>query len=167
MDADEVVGKLLERKSVLKRIKKVFGGRVFGRGERLIREKVSDIIFKDSALRHSLEDILHPLVFREIDRLLKGKKGIAVVEAPVLFERGYEKRFNKTITVYTDEETALRRLQAGGMKKGAALERLAAQMPIKDKIKRSDYKIDNSQGMEETEKQVKRIYKRLLMIEGA
>jgi dephospho-CoA kinase len=121
------------------------------------------LIFHDETVRYSLEDVLHPLVFERIDLLIKNidRERIVVIEVPLLFERGYQKRFDRTVTVYSDEETALRRLEKSGIRRQNALMRLKSQLPIKEKMKRSDFIIDNSGSINHAKSQVEAIYKKL------
>jgi len=165
LDSDRMVQVLLNDSKVIHTIKALFGKTVLAENGSLSRERLAEIIFRDDALRRSLEDILHPLLFDRIDTLLaadKRKGMIAIVEVPLLFERGYENRFDRTITVFTDEETALQRLEVKGVDRGKATLRLNTQLPVDEKKKRSDYMIDNRGTPEETEAQVETLYKKLL-----
>jgi len=164
IDADEVVGSLLKEQKVLDRIRDILGTEVFDPQGGLDRKKVADAIFKDAALRASLENLLHPLVFDGIDAVIAQREedAIIVVEIPLLFERGYEKKFNRTITVFTDEATALARLEKKGIGRQDAMQRLRAQIPVHDKIVKSDFVIDNNGSPEDVMFGVKRIYKKLL-----
>ncbi len=165
IDADGVVASLLKEQKVLDKIRDIFGAEVFDPQGRMDRKKVADAIFNDAALRASLENLLHPLVFDGIDAVIaqrEGEDAIIVVEIPLLFERGYEKKFNRTITVFTDESTALARLEKKGIGRPEAMQRLRAQIPIRDKIGKSDFVIDNNGAPEDAMSGVKRIYERLL-----
>jgi dephospho-CoA kinase len=165
LDSDRMIQVLLNDPKVIHTIKALFGKTVFTENGSLSRERLAEIIFRDDALRRSLEDILHPLLFDRIDTLLaadKRKGMIAVVEVPLLFERGYENRFHRTITVFTDEETALKRLEVKGVDRGKATLRLNTQLPIDEKKRRSDYMIDNRGTPEETGVQVEMLYKKLV-----
>ena len=106
INTDEIVGSLLKKTEVLEKIKGLLGDKAFLEDGSLNTEKVADIVFHNDSLRRSLEDILHPLVFERInlflDEIADGDK-IILVEIPLLFERGYEGRFDKKITVYTEE----------------------------------------------------------------
>jgi len=164
-DADELVASLLREEEVLKKIRGLFGERVFRGDGSLDKKKVADIIFSDEISRRSLEDILHPLVFEKIKLLLEqeGEKGrIAVIETPLLFERNYEEQFQRIITVTAKQEKALERLEKSGATREAALQRIHSQLPVEEKISRSDYTIHNNGTKEETALQVKNIYKKLL-----
>jgi dephospho-CoA kinase len=163
-DSDEIVRTVLEEEDVLERIRQLLGDGVFYKNGRLNKKKAARVIFEDDALRQSLEDIVHPLVFEKVHSLaeeLKGTEKIVVVEVPLLFERGYENRFDRTITVCAEEKVALYRLGGKGIKSEEATSRLKSQLPIKEKMQRADFVIDNNGTFEETTEQVRRIYKEL------
>ena len=165
IDADLVVRQLLREKQVRKKIKTLLGAGVFDKKGALDRKKAAEKIFKNKSLRIKLEDLLHPLVFERIDDFFKKTKNgnkVFIVEAPLIFERGYEGRFDKTITVFTSETTAINRLSMLGISPKDVIGRLKCQVPIKEKIKKSDFVIDNSMNPEETKKQVAAVYKKLL-----
>ena len=155
---------MLEEEDVLKRIRRLLGDEVFYKNGSLNKKKVARVIFENEALRQSLEDVIHPLVFERVQSLAEGLKGtgeIVVIEVPLLFERGYGNRFDRTITVYTDEKVALYRLEKEGIKRQEAIARLKSQLPIKEKMQRADFVIDNNGTFEETTEQVQGIYEKL------
>ena len=84
---------------------------------------------------------------------------VTIVEVPLLFESEGGPRFDKTITVYTNVNTALDRLEEAGMDRQSAVERLLCQMPIVDKVSQSSYTVDNNSDMKLTNSQVRRIYR--------
>ncbi len=165
INTDEIVGSLLKERDALKKIKGLLGREVFLENGSLNTKSVADVIFHNDSLRRSLEDILHPLVFERINLLLDeigdGDR-IIVIEIPLLFERGYESRFDKTVTVYAKKETALDRLEKQGISRKEAQLRLKSQLPIEEKIRRSDFAIENNGTIEETMSQVETICKELL-----
>jgi dephospho-CoA kinase len=164
-DADEIAASLLREEMVLKKIRDLFGDRVFHASGSLGKKKVADIIFSDETSRRALENVIHPLIFEKISHLLdqEGRKDrIAVIETPILFERNYEEHFQRIITVTAERKLALERLENKGITEEEALQRIHSQLPVEEKIRRSDYTISNNGSMEETEIQVKTIYCKLL-----
>jgi len=91
---------------------------------------------------------------------------ILIIAAPLVYERGYENRFDKTIVVHTTKEIAFNRLDMKGVPKKDALLRLKTQMPIKEKMKRADFLIDNNGTLNQTKMQVEKLYKVLLKEAG-
>lgn len=155
LDLDDVVDELLNEDRIIARVKDIFGNSVLS-GKRLNRPKIAEIIFTDRRKRELLEGLIHPLVIERMRRFLKNvdKDKVIIIEIPLLFERQYEGEFDKTITVHTDKDIALRRLESKGIKRKDALMRLQAQMPVEEKIKRSDFSINNNGTIEETRQQV-------------
>ncbi len=170
--ADEIVDTLLKNPSVIEKIRGILGDSVFSGDGSLDRSKVASLIFRDEKKRNAVEGVLHPLVFEEIEDILRRmdrvdtEDKIVIIEIPLLFEKGYDERFHKKITVYTNRETSLKRLEKKGISRDDARIRLGAQMPIEEKMRMADFTIDNSGTLKETRAQVKKIYDLLLPREG-
>jgi len=162
INSDEVVRELLRKEEIKKEIKDLLGeGIVMPDGE-LNRKAIADIVFNDAYLRLKLENIIHPEVFREIERRTAeiNEESIVIVEVPVLFERGYQSKFQRIITVYSDDETAIKRLTLKGLTREEIIKRWNSQFPYDKKIRASDFIIDNSEG-KDIVSQVRRIYSQL------
>ncbi len=161
LSADSVVHELLLRDDVKKRIRDSFGEAVFKNGE-IDRKALARVVFESEKKRNTLEGILHPEVFRAIEEFRsKNAERIAVAEIPLLFETGTEARFDKVIVVVSDDEKVRERLTRKGFSKEEIKKRQKAQMPIQQKKERADFVVENSGGLQETEKQVKEILKAL------
>jgi len=170
IDADEIVRELLKDSAVIYEIKKTFGEDIIQKAEdrelktEINKKMLAEIVFENPYLRISLENIMHPSVFKKIEEeiaKITNLSAVVIIEAPVIFERGYQNRFDKVITVYTSEEIAIERLKEKGISEDEAKKRLKSQFPIGTKIKKSDFAIDNSRELEDTRKQVVEIYSRL------
>ena len=166
LDSDEIVSHLLEDKQVIRKIRKILGDRVVKQGSNTLdKAEIAKIIFDNNMLREKLEVLLHPLVFDKIQKNLKklsGKNKLIIVEVPLLFEGGYQDRFERTITVFTTQKTAVERSMRAGVSRGNALKRLKAQLPIQIKKKNADFLIDNNGPNKKTRRQVECIYHKLL-----
>jgi dephospho-CoA kinase len=168
VDTDEIVRQLLDEEEVIEELKEAFGEEVLSDGS-VDKKWLSEWVFSDAHARVTLEDILHPKVFLKVEEELSHipceGDSIVIVEATVIFERGYQAKFDRIITVYASEEAALERLRGKGISKEDALRRFGSQLPAEIKMRGSDFIIDNSNGVESTGDQVRTIYQELLSAE--
>ena len=96
---------------------------------------------------------------------------IAVVEAALLIEAGFDRKLDYLVVTWCTPEQQLARLTQAGQGRGLAVEqarqRIAAQMPIDEKRKRADAVIDCSGTIEHTRAQVIELFAKLKSIESA
>ncbi len=131
----------------------------------LNRKALAEIIFADPEARVALNAIMHPaiadLAEQRLWELSRGQ-GLVVYEAPLLFEAGAEGRVDAVLVVTADEQQQVRRLMARDeIGELAARARIAAQMPLAEKVRRADYVIDNSGTLLQAEAQVRELFGRL------
>lgn len=165
IDSDEIVAGLLQKRAVIEKIRIMFGREVLNPDKRLNKAVVAEIIFHNKAARRKLEALLHPLVFQAMEasiKKLRSRDGLVIVEVPLLFEGGFQKRFDRTIAVYTSQKTALARLTKKGVSRKDALARLHAQMDIREKKCLADYAIDNNGTRQQTLSQVRKVFRALM-----
>jgi dephospho-CoA kinase len=133
----------------------------------LNRERLADIVFKDTGQRERLEAIIHPYVFAEEERrcreiTAKDPPAVVLFDAALLIETGAYKTKDRVILVTADEPTQLARLMSrNNLTEAQARERIAAQMPLSEKIKVAHYVIDGTLPIEHLRRQVTRIYQLL------
>ncbi len=155
-------GELKDNSALKEKIKKAFGPEVFKNGK-VDRRLLADRVFSSRKDRKRLNALIHPLVKKRIldvkRRLSKSKKGaVLVVEVPLLFETGFDKFFDTTIGVAADLRTLKKRLVREARFGTRDLKaRTAAQLPVKEKIGRCDFVIDNNKNKEKTFNQVKKL----------
>lgn len=158
-DADAAVHRLYEGEAVAP-IEAAFPGTT-GAGK-VDRTRLANRALGDPAALLRLEQIVHPLVRREEQRFLaQAKKSgapIAVLDIPLLFETGAEKRCDAVVVVSAPPDVQRERVMA---RPGMTAEKLAAllakQMPDADKRARADFVVDSSKGFEAAHQQVRDI----------
>ena len=119
------------------------------------RRRIAAEVFADPEKRKALEAKIHPVVKDRIEAFFasgEGKTRVAVV--PLLFEVRWEKNFDIICCVASTRESQIERMTATrGMTLAEAEARLAAQMPVEEKAKRSHYVIHNNGTAEELKAQ--------------
>lgn len=167
VDADAIVHELQAAGSpLLDRIVEAFGPDVLAASGELDREALGQLVFRDEAARRRLNAIVHPAVgaemARRIEQARKAGAPLVVADVPLLFETGRSGGFDAIVLVYCSEAQQIERQQLrDGTSRAAAEERLRSQLSIEEKRRLADHVIDNSGSLEETERQVRRLYETL------
>ena len=165
LETDEIVDTLLHNDAIVGTIREILGDDVIDANGKLDRAKVAARIFRDKQLREALEGFIHPLVFQKIRDFLDnrgsmgGKNEVVIVEIPLLFEKDYADRFRRTVAVYCSQEAVLKRLEGLGIDREDVLMRSRAQLPADEKVRKSDFAINNDGPLEETADQVAAVYR--------
>lgn len=168
-DADKIAHLVMEPgRNAYKDIVREFGEEVLVPGGAIDRAKLGAIVFADHARRRRLNEIVHPRVIEEQNRLLAEVEthqpnAIVVIDAALMIESGGYKRFDKLIVVYCDRETQIERLMRRvAITREDAERRLAAQMTSEEKLVYADYKINTAGTFEETRERVVEVYRELV-----
>lgn len=132
-----------------------FGANMLDPSGALDRAKLASVVFSDPAARADLNAIVHPEVRRLAERrfasLAADGEPLACYEVPLLFEVGLDAALRPIVVVRADLETRIARTTArDGAPREAVLERIAAQMPLEEKVARADYVIDNAGPLSDT-----------------
>jgi dephospho-CoA kinase len=117
------------------------------------RAKLSARVVKDPVAIRQLEQIVHPMLRtyhqKFLDDAERSGAPVAVVDVPLLFETGGEKRVDAVVVVTTSPENQRARILARGTMTSEALDALLArQMPDEEKRKRADFVVDSSHGLD-------------------
>ena len=143
----------------------------FGRGVldatgNLNRRALATVVFDDPVARQDLEAIIHPEVRRGIDAFFASldpaTHPVAIADIPLLYETGRAGEFERVIVTACEPATQTRRLmERDRLSEAEARQRLAAQLPIEEKVRRADYVIRTDGSYEDTERQTREVYEAL------
>ena len=156
IDADELAREAVRPGELaLDEVAARFGPGVILPDGTLDRARLGAIVFADPNARRDLEGITHPriaeLMQEDIAAALAGPAPLVAVDVPLLFESAREGMFQGVLLVYAPRDVQLRRLrERNGLDEDAALQRLAAQLPIDEKRDRATWIIDNGDGLDAT-----------------
>ncbi|MGX7745754.1 dephospho-CoA kinase [Rhodopseudomonas parapalustris] len=158
-DADATVHKIYENEAV-PAIEAAFPGTtVHGKVDRAL---LSAKVVHDPAAMKQLEQIVHPMLRAHHQQFLDDAESsgaaVAVVDVPLLFETGGEKRVDAVVVVTTSPEVQRERILARDNMTPDKLDAiLARQMPDAEKRKRADFVVDTSNGLDPVRLQIREI----------
>ncbi|TYO61960.1 dephospho-CoA kinase [Bradyrhizobium hipponense] len=126
------------------------------------RQKLSARVVHDPAAIKQLEQIVHPMLGASRQKFFAdaeaAKAPVVVLDIPLLFETGGEKRVDAVVVVSTSPELQRARVLARGTMDEAKLDAIIAkQTPDAEKRKRADFVVDTSYGLEPVRAQIRDI----------
>jgi len=147
-------------------IVKEFGAGVLDVSGEIDRSKLADIVFRNVAKLEILNGLVHPFVKSEIFSWLesfdKSNEKIVAVVIPLLFEAGLETGWDAIVSVGCSSEIQVERLLGRGLSKSQCRQRIMAQMPIEEKMARSDFMIWNNDDLKSFDKKIDDVLKMIL-----
>jgi dephospho-CoA kinase len=167
LDADSLAHKLVEPgEPAYDEVVREFGASIVDPDASVNRAKLATIVFAEPAKLTRLNAILHPRVEAVIHQQFaewssNGTRDAAFVEAALLVEAGYHKNLDGLVVTWCRPEQQLERLRARGFSDEDARQRIAAQLPVSEKLRYATEKIDCSGSLEDTRKQVEALAAKL------
>ncbi len=128
-----------------------FGAQILTDAAEIDRTKLGQLVFSDATQMAILNRLVHPVVKAEVDHWLRFRERethprVAVV-IPLLFETEMVQGWDAVVCVGCSAEVQRFRLSARGFDAGESEYRIAAQMVLSEKMKRSDYVIWNDESV--------------------
>ena len=126
------------------------------------RARLSAKVVHDPAAMKQLEQIVHPMLGASRKKFFEDAEAagvpVVVVDVPLLFETGGEKRVDAVVVVTTTPEAQRERVLARGTMDEAKLDSiLARQLPDAEKRKRADFVVDTSHGLDPVRERIRDI----------
>jgi dephospho-CoA kinase len=178
LEADKIAHRMIEPgAAAYDQVVREFGRGILQPDGRVDRQKLGAIVFADQKKLTRLNAIVHPPVLAAQDQQLAAIEqaephAIAVVEAALLIEAGYDRKLDCLVVTWCTPEQQIARLtqqEAGagrGLTAEQARQRIAAQMPVEEKRRMADEEIDCSGSLEHTREQVNALFSRLQKMEA-
>jgi dephospho-CoA kinase len=141
-----------------------FGRQILRENGELDRKKLSDVVFSDMEKRKKLESFTHPYIydafFKDVDRITReNPEAVIQVSVPLLIELNLQFLFDKLLVVYVKPQTQAKRLaERDGITLAEAQNIMKSQLPIDEKAGYADFVIDNEGTLEDTKKQVEKVW---------
>lgn len=156
-DSDIIAHEVLDDLS--EKILKAFKDYDISENGRISRQKLGALVFNDKNLKEKLENIVHPEIKDRLKKIFEENKleKYIFVSIPLLFEVGWRNLFDKILFIYTEDKIRLNRLmQRNNFTKDEALARIKSQLPQEEKVKVSDFIINNNHSIDVLQKYIER-----------
>lgn len=145
--ADKIAKGLYLKNDQLKtKLIKEFGYGILDKDGNISRVNARRIMFSDKKSIKRVNEIVHPFVFNEMDRIFKAAKGkIVFTEAAIMFETGSAKKMDYVILIYSNKRNRIKRIVERDKISVADVKKIMAlQMDERKKLKLADFVIKNN-----------------------
>ena len=167
LDADSLAHKIIEPgQPAYEDVLGEFGAAITNGQGGVDRAKLGALVFADRSKLEKLNSIVHPRVAEAVLRQFaewqrEGTRDAAFVEAALLIESGIHQHLDGLVVAWCRPEQQLARLAARGLSEDEGRRRIAAQMPVEEKLRYATEKIDCSGTLDQTRRQVAALGARL------
>lgn len=165
IDCDDINHRLLKKaRTGYNAVLEEFGTDILDDSEQIDRKKLGKIIFNDNSMKEKLNQILHPLIKKQVIEEIELYKACDLVflDCPLLFETDFHKLCDLSVVVYVNMDTQIRRLMdRDNVTFPEALKRIYAQMSLDKKLELADFVVDNCHSIGDLEWQIKQLLFRL------
>jgi dephospho-CoA kinase len=144
--ADDRAKMVSSKPEVVKKIITAFGNEILDNNKSISKEKLSNIVFTDKKKLQLLNSIIHPEVKKDFIEWVKMQnKPFVIKEAAILFESGSYKDCDLIITITAPIEERIKRVMLrDNISREKVLDRISNQWSDEERIKKSDFIIENT-----------------------
>jgi dephospho-CoA kinase len=167
IDADAIAKKLLEPgEKAYYHVVAITGEESVSPDGHLRRDYLRKAVFADASLRASLEAVLHPLVYAEMENAVSNiTYPYCILNIPLLIETSAESRVDRVLVVDVPEELQVSRTcERDGVPQDQVQNIMDAQADRKTRLAAADDVIDNSGDLDKVEQQVRDLHKKYLAL---
>ncbi len=167
IDADNIAKALVSPgMPALTQIIDQFGKEFLQADGALDRNKLRKLIFSDKEKKQQLENILHPLVYKQIGiEIQRSTSPYCIVAVPLLFETQKSPLFDRILVVDCSIDEQLQRVEnRDKLNRGQILSIIDSQIPREQRLKRADDIIENSANITQLAEQIKRLHNSYLLL---
>ena len=166
IDADIIVRELTKQDYVRDLIYENIGSEYFDENRVLQRDKLRQAVFSNSTIRNKLESILHPIVYKEIERELETiEADYCIVVVPLLLETKRSNFVNRILVVdCTIEEQIQRTMQRDQCDEAHVRSIIETQIPREERLKLADDVIENHGSIESLNEKIAILHKKYITL---
>ena len=166
IDTDEIAHELTQKHGIaLPLIKEVFGQEYITTAGSLDRAKMRSLVFNDFSMKKKLEEILHPLIYSEVERLLPSITSVyGIVVVPLLLEANdFIKMVDRVLVVDCPENLQISRtIQRSQLNEEDVYAIVKAQISRKERLEYADNVIRNDHDFPYLVDQVEKLHQEFI-----
>lgn len=151
ISADRLAHEVLLAPRVLRAIQERWGDEVLLENGLPDRKFIAARVFANPADRAWLESLIHPAVQEAWQSAIADSSVDWLVEIPLLFEKGWEGKFDRTVCLSSTRDHQLERLKERGWSEADLTAREAAQLPLAEKERRAGHVLHNDGSLADLE----------------
>lgn len=144
--ADDEAKTIMETDEDLRsKVNFIAGKEMYSNGS-LDRVELARLIFNDEKLLEKINNVVHPVIFEKFNRWVNSQSAdYVILEAAILFESGATVLVDRIVTVVAPVEERIERvMRRNNLSRDQVMERIRNQSTDEEKVRRSDYVINNS-----------------------
>ncbi|OED35655.1 dephospho-CoA kinase [PVC group bacterium (ex Bugula neritina AB1)] len=175
LSADRITRFVLQKGQVgYSEVVNAFGEEILSEDQEIDRKRLGGLVFEDRHKLLDLEKLVHPLVREHLKKNIceieesqesEEKKTCLVIEIPLLYEAGFEDLVDKVLVVACTEDKQFERCyKRDGLSEKDVRQRTIRQMPLREKVAKADFVIDNNLSMDQTRRQVEDLWPNIIKI---
>lgn len=171
VSADKVVHQLLSSDTTLgHQVVELLGPEILV-NQTIDRSRISRIVFRNMDLLRAFEQLVHPAVYREIDKEYQEQLNhpfpppLFAAEIPLLFESGGKRDYDAVVAVIAKRDDCCKRfIEATGHDEAEFNDRMARQFSPQEKAKRADYVIYNDGSIDDLREATRELFRKLIEV---
>ncbi len=168
VDADAIGHRVLDEPDIREAVRRRWGDRVTDADGRVDRSALAEVVFADRDEAEAINRLLHPRIRRlaekQVEQSLRQESVAAVViDAPLLFEAGWDELCTVCVFVDSPEDERRRRVaQERGWDEPTWRRREKMQIPLDKKARSCQYRVENSSSVSHLREQARELFQKVV-----
>ena len=169
IDWDVIGHEVMEpQRKAWKGVVEYFGTGILNDDQSINRQVLGQLVFNKPEKLQKLNQLVHPEMFKEDESLVEkirseDPNAVIIKDVPLLTADLKKRLVDKAVVVYASEKNQIKRLKGRGFNEEDAKKRIYAHTSVDEKVKFADFVIYNDGSMEETKKQVEKVYNQIIL----
>lgn len=173
ISADVIDHQVLEKSAVAEQLEQWWGAEIFEVSGKIDRKALGNIVFEDSTAMKRLTDLVHPIILKRQEALIREYQAdesvkATILDVPLLFELGQQGMCDFVVFVEAEEDLRIQRLkESRGWDRDRIKKIENLQLGLDIKAIMSDHRVENNSTISALADSVAKIYSLMLETRAA